>query len=599
MIRILYVDDDRLLLDLTKEFLEQQEDFQVGTTSSAEEALQMLSKQEYDVVVSDYKMPEMDGLEFLSELRGQGNGIPFVMFTGKGREEVAVEAFVRGADGYVMKGGDPAAQYAELASWIKSSVARRKAQDALRESEEKYRTLVELAHDGILDVGEDYTIRFANPRIGEMLGYTAEEFIGKDYRELLEPDARKDSLRRREQRRRNGERQIFERRLFRKDGTNIDTLCSTSPMQDEEGNYSGSLAIFTDITERKKMEDEIKKSEERYRRLFELSPDGILTIDMKGTITSVNQTFEKRTGYSRDDVVGRHFSKLQTLRVKDIPRYLRMFSTFLKGKLPEPFEIEYKHKDGTQGWSMTHASFIEEEGKKAGVQIVMPDITPRKRIEDRERFLHSLLRHDLRNNAQGIYGYLELLSRIELSEKQAKYVETLKESVQKNIALMSKITELVTLDESKDLVNVDLDLAIRDAVEEASASAEKQEVAINYKGTPRAVVRANTLLKNVFTNLIGNSIKHADCRQIQITVRELKDRYHITVKDDGKGIPKSVRDKIFEKGVKVIGSIGSGLGLHLVKRIIEASNGTIELKDEKKGTRFDIYLKKSGSTQGE
>ena len=86
MVHVLYVDDERFLLNLTKEFLEQQEeDFRVDTAISVEEAFLRLSEYEYDVVVSDYQMPLKDGLEFLNELRDEGNEIPFIIFTGKGR----------------------------------------------------------------------------------------------------------------------------------------------------------------------------------------------------------------------------------------------------------------------------------------------------------------------------------------------------------------------------------------------------------------------------------------------------------------------------------------------------------------------------------
>jgi CheY-like chemotaxis protein len=94
------------------------------------------------VVVSDYQMPVMDGLEFLEELRKQNNDIPFIVFTGKGREEVAVDAFHKGADGYVLKGRDPTSQYAELTNYIRQTFNCRKMESALRESEERFRAII-------------------------------------------------------------------------------------------------------------------------------------------------------------------------------------------------------------------------------------------------------------------------------------------------------------------------------------------------------------------------------------------------------------------------------------------------------------------------
>ncbi|HUV02344.1 MAG TPA: response regulator [Desulfobacteria bacterium] len=107
MIWILHVDDDSSFLALTKTFLELgNEVFSVDTTSSAEEGLERLKSSNYDVVLSDYQMPMMDGLEFLQKLRERENTIPFIIFTGRGREEVAIEALNKGANRYPQKGVD-------------------------------------------------------------------------------------------------------------------------------------------------------------------------------------------------------------------------------------------------------------------------------------------------------------------------------------------------------------------------------------------------------------------------------------------------------------------------------------------------------------
>jgi len=121
------------MLYLTKGFLEDG-DLRVDTALSAKEALQTLSGKEYDVVVSDYKMPEMDGLEFLGELRRQGNATPFIFITGRGGEEVAAAAFKEGANGYIIKGKTPEFMVLELMDSIKKSVARRRSSERMTSS---------------------------------------------------------------------------------------------------------------------------------------------------------------------------------------------------------------------------------------------------------------------------------------------------------------------------------------------------------------------------------------------------------------------------------------------------------------------------------
>jgi len=112
-------------LKIAKQCLEIQGAFQVDTASTVEEAIGRMEKEDYDVIVSDYQMPGKDGLEFLREVRQNGNTIPFVIFTGKGREEVAMKALKLGADQYLNKNGDPETVFAELAYAVRRAAERK------------------------------------------------------------------------------------------------------------------------------------------------------------------------------------------------------------------------------------------------------------------------------------------------------------------------------------------------------------------------------------------------------------------------------------------------------------------------------------------
>ncbi|MCK5626238.1 PAS domain S-box protein, partial [Candidatus Bathyarchaeota archaeon] len=125
----------------------------------------------------------------------------------------------------------------------------------------------------------------------------------------------------------------------------------------------------------------IIESKGRYRRLFELSPDGITTLNRWGTITSVNRAFEKLTGYSDEEIVEKHFTKIETIRARDIPKYLKLFRDVLRGKDVPFIEFSYTHKDGTSRWAEAHVSIMREDGKLTGIQAVLRDITDRKESE--------------------------------------------------------------------------------------------------------------------------------------------------------------------------------------------------------------------------
>ncbi|HEX3002344.1 MAG TPA: response regulator, partial [Methanoregula sp.] len=123
MLSLLYVDDEPGLLEIGKLFLETSGGFTVTTAVSGNEGLDELAVHPFDAIVSDYQMPEMNGIQFLKAVRKSYGSIPFILFTGRGREEVVIEAINNGADFYLQKGGDPKAQFAELAHKIRQAVS--------------------------------------------------------------------------------------------------------------------------------------------------------------------------------------------------------------------------------------------------------------------------------------------------------------------------------------------------------------------------------------------------------------------------------------------------------------------------------------------
>ncbi|MBA7527917.1 Protein-glutamate methylesterase/protein-glutamine glutaminase [subsurface metagenome] len=137
-IRVLHVDDEEGFLELTKIYLEKISDqkLHVDSISSSEQVVDYLKDHEYDVLVSDYQMPGLDGLELLKKLRNQDNDIPFIIFTGKGREEIAIQALNLGADSYVKKGVDSRSLYTELAHIIERLVKEKNLERKLYESQQ-------------------------------------------------------------------------------------------------------------------------------------------------------------------------------------------------------------------------------------------------------------------------------------------------------------------------------------------------------------------------------------------------------------------------------------------------------------------------------
>ena len=171
MISVLYTDDEPFLLEVGKIFLEESGEFTVTTATGAEKALQLLEVEKFDAIVSDYQMPGMDGIEFLEEVRKNFGELPFILFTGRGREEVVIQAINSGVDFYIQKGGEPKSQFAELTHKIKTAVSRRKAEEALHRSEEQSRNILSTMPDVVL-VHRKGVIVYANQMASDMSGHS-------------------------------------------------------------------------------------------------------------------------------------------------------------------------------------------------------------------------------------------------------------------------------------------------------------------------------------------------------------------------------------------------------------------------------------------
>lgn len=189
VIRVLHVDDDLSMLEISKQILMDMGNFEIVTAFCVDEAFKKLSTGQFDVVISDYEMPQKNGLQFLESLRDQRNGIPFILFTGKGREEVAINALNLGADGYINKTGDTETVYGELAHCTRQSVEKKCVEQALRESDIRLKKLSSQAsgmlYQFVMRPNGTFCVPFATEAIRKIFGCSP-----KDVREDFSPIAK-------------------------------------------------------------------------------------------------------------------------------------------------------------------------------------------------------------------------------------------------------------------------------------------------------------------------------------------------------------------------------------------------------------------------
>lgn len=246
-ISVLFVDDEPALLEIGKIYLERQTGITVTTALSGPEGLRILETGSFDAIVSDYQMPEMNGIEFLKAVRARSRSLPFIIFTGKGREEVVIEALNSGADHYIQKGGEPKSQYAELGHRVRCAVQQRRSEAALQRKHAILRAILAASPNGIAYV-RNRTFQWANDSLADMLGYGRDELKGMHLETLYEtPEVYEEIGNRIQQELKENGKATITTRFRHKNGFAIDTEIHIAPL--DTGNlHFGHMILMKEMS---------------------------------------------------------------------------------------------------------------------------------------------------------------------------------------------------------------------------------------------------------------------------------------------------------------------------------------------------------------
>ena len=568
LVRVLHVDDDLCFLEVSKQILLMERGFEVDNALSVDEAFKKMQSQVFDAIVSDYEMPQKNGLDFLKELREKGNEIPFILFTGKGREDVAVKALNLGADRYLNKNGSPEAYYCELVHAINNTVDRKKSAQLLAASESKYRLLVEKSLQGVLVTRvAPARLVFANQAMGRLLGYSPKELMSlspEEIKGLVSHEDRAVFFSRMEKRWLGETADTsFEFRAVRKDASII--WLSVFANRVDYGGQPAIQGTFLDVTENKNAGDILRESENRYRELSNCLPNIVFETNLEGQLEFANGRAAEISGYSLREIE-EGLNILHFLVPEDREKAMQSIQRLLSGGSYAPAEYTFMRKDGSTFPTLITAAPRFCKNKLTGLRGVVLDITERKKAEEALKESEKMWRAIVANSPIGIAtsggADDQFLSANEAFCKILGYTE----------------------DELRKLTFEDITHP-EDLKESVSKMGELEN------GKIFSFTLEKRYIKKDGTTIYGKIMVSA------VRNQNGKPCLFVRVADNGPGIHCQLWEKIFELGYTTRQS-GSGLGLYIARSLVETLGGKIFVEESiiRTGTVFKIEFPEEVAT---
>lgn len=589
---ILYVDDEPMLLEIGKLFLERSGECTVETHESATSALSRLHRSRFDAIISDYQMPGMDGLEFLKAVRSDPDlhDIPFILFTGKGREEVVISAINSGADFYLQKGGDVGSQFAELLHKIHQAIRRRESERAVTENQSLLSLAEKLTGSGswIHDLSTGRTI-FSD---GFFSVFGVEKTDVSDFfsfHDQIHPDDRV-RVRKEQERLLRGEEGASEDeyRIIHPDGSihyiHAVRRVTTGPEGDQH-----LFASVQDITDRKQDQYEINHAHDLYQSLINASPDAIIIADLSGEIIfaspRVAGLFRLQSG---DSATGENI--LSWIFPEDRPLAISCITRHQQGEEAPPVIYRLLRSDCSIFSAEVHSAPVHDDtGTVTGFVAVIRDNSEKvsqnealRRANTKLNLLSSITRHDILNKITALRLYCSLIRE----EEDPAENQAMLEKVEDMAGIISTLVAFTGHYQNLG-INTAQWISPGEVLEKTRELIDSGDVRMN-NGFSSVRIVADPLFEKVIYNLLDNAVRYGE------GLTTIRTGYDLTagelilfIEDDGGGIEPALKEKIFERNV----GHGTGLGLYLSREILSVTDlriretGTFGI-----GARFEILV---------
>jgi PAS domain S-box-containing protein len=605
MISVLYVDDDPGLLEIGKLFLEAGGEFVVDTLMSAHEALKRLDTTRYDAIIADCAMQGTEGVGILQSLRASGDTTPFIIFTGRGSEEMVIEALNNGADFYLRKGGEPATQFAVLAKNIRSAVMRRRVLKSAMWIGDLFEHMMEaVAYCRMIFDEHNNPIDFiyleVNSAFGRLTGLN--NVVGKKISEVV-PGIRELNPAMFEISGRvalTGNPEKFEHLV-----QPLNLWLSASMYSPKTGYF---VAIFDNITERKKAEEELQTAYEQiiaaeeemraqydflalgeaeWKSTFDAISDWITLITPEGQILRTNTASESVMGIPSGQILGMKCFEL--VHGIECPAETCPRRRMLISRKREVTEIP--KRDGNGWLQVTVDPVINAEGVVVSAVHIVRDITERTRsqkaLEQAKKKL-SLLNYMTFDDTQKMiftFSAYQHLIKGRVTDTSACSL------IEKQEDILQKITQSMKFAQSYQ------DLGIKPSQWQNAnhvflmAISHLDFLKINHTLQIKGLeIFADPLLEQVFQILADNTLAHGKTAT-QVTLRYTEHSGSLTLvyEDNGVGIPEETKNKIFLPDFQK----KKGVGLFLAGEILDITGIIIrETGEPGKGARFEMVVPK-------